>query len=256
MKRILSILLTIFMILGLSACKKAKDLISDVQSSSVVNVNQEEDLVSETESVDSQLGDVSQNSTTTSITQPQVESTPKTESAVASEKTPSETASEQAAIDNGKLMREKMNGTWRCVYPAGTFSLEDFRIPDRVYVFDITISSGVDVVISEKEYYRTDTETWGEEAYFNGERYILANDSAKLTGAFAGQIFTTIGRENEAEISIRDYEPFTYRYFVNETHFLTLIDDTHMQWTRSETGTQYFEDGYFPWNTSTVFTKQ
>ncbi len=148
---------------------------------------------------------------------------------------------------------EKMSGTWSCTFLPGTLPEGTQRCTDYVYVFDITINADDSVVVSEKEYIPSDTATYGPEAYFDGKRYILLNDSTEIGGAFKGQFSTTVGKENVAEISIRDYEPFTERIFVNEVNFLTLVDDTHLQWTAGDAGA---DGSYFPWNTSTVFTKK
>lgn len=150
---------------------------------------------------------------------------------------------------------EKMAGTYSCTYLPGTLPVGGRFGRNNVYVFDITIGSDENVIISEKEYYPSDTADYGAEAYFDGKRYILINDSANMCeqSAFKGHFATEAGKENVAEINIRDYEPFTGQFFVNETHFLTLTDASHLQWTSCES-----ESGglYFPFNTSTVFTKK
>lgn len=151
-----------------------------------------------------------------------------------------------------KSYREKMIGTWSCIYPPGSLA-SGTRSAENLYIFNITVNADDNVLITELEYCPASADSTGEEAYYNGKRFVLLNDSSKMNGAFKGRFSAVAGKENIAEIVINDTSPFGDGAAVGETHRLTLVDDNHFQWTSGSAG----EGGmYFPFTATTYFVKK
>lgn len=275
MKRILSIALILLMVLWLSACKKTVGSSSDIESDLLTSTNQSisetenskdepkasEEESSETngESEKSQTNTVTNNSSSSSSLQSTEEnSVPQTPTE--SDETPiqNEDSSNDTPVKNDTVSaRQKMTGSWTFMIPENTITSDEWRDPGFRFVYDLTILDSGEIWLSEKEYIRSDTLTIGEIKYFDGQRYTLANDSATQGGgSYSGQFVTTAADGNVAIIKIDDYETQRGLYLIEETHYLTLIDDTHLQWNKCEVYSEFIKEKFFPWDTSTVFAKK
>ena len=274
MKRILTISFVLIMIFSLSACKKTSDLTLDIESdflgstyNSEVEANTDENEPTVSEGVDSatdeeashnQSNTAPDNDFQTSSTQSTSESSSQQVNTVENGKTQSQVESsskQESNVDSGMTMRQKMVGTWRFTIPENTLPDEGFIYPGYRLVYDLMISTDNEIILSEKQFKQSDTETVGEVEYFDGKRYTLMYNSLELIqGSFSGEI--SISSENEAVFELYGYETQTGRFYIEETHWFTLIDDTHLQWSKSEIHSEWLDEKYFPWDSSTVFTKK
>ena len=272
MKRILSITLILSMVLWLSACKNTGGSSSDIESDLLTSTNQsisetenskdepevseEENSKTDSESEKSQTNTVTDNSSTlqstaeSSVTQTPTES----DETIVQNK---DSSKDTPVKDETVSARQKMTGNWTFMIPENTITSDEWRDPGFRFVYDLTILDSGEIWLSEKEYIRSDTLTIGEIKYFDGQRYTLANDSATQGGgSYSGQFVTTAADGNVAIIKIDDYETQRGLYLIEETHYLTLIDDTHLQWNKCEVYSEFIKEKFFPWDTSTVFAKK
>lgn len=266
MKRILSIALILSMVLWLSACKKTGGSSSDIESDLLTSINQS---ISETENSkdepkaseeeNSETDSESEKSPTNTVTENTLPSSSPQSSGESTEPKPpaesNKTPVQSEAPKNEPTTRQKLIGTWRFTIPENTLSEQGLIYPGYRLVYDLMISTNDLIILAEKQFKQSDTETVGEVEYFDGKRYTLMyNSLALIQGSFTGEI--SIASENEAVFELYGYETQTGRFYIEETHSFTLIDDTHLQWSNSEIYSEWLDEQYFPWNASTVFTKK
>lgn len=268
MKKNLSIILVVMLLLCFSGCKSKDDVSSDASSISSKTesvssseesstVESEDATVSEDSSSSSKVSSTStvtsQTSSVSTVSKTTVTSDGASSSEVPSQS--SEVPSQNPTIVPTVTPLQKMIGTWRLVIPENTLSMDCLANMGYRIVYDLTISEDYEVYLSEKHFLCSETETVGTVEYFDGKRYTLMYDSLRESqGSFAGDISISPENENTAIISLRGQEITTYRYYIEEIHYLTLIDDTHLKWNKAELHSERFNEQYFPWDAATVFT--
>ncbi len=276
MKKTLSIIIVAVLLFCFSGCKNQEDVSSDISSITSVSVSSSDEsstVESEDENVSedsSSKNKVSSSSTvtshnssvTTTLKTPVTSSNSST--AQSSQNTSINSSSQSSAVSSQAptpaptvTPLQKMIGTWRMVIPENTLSMDCLANMGYRIVYDLTIAEDYEVYLSEKHFLCSETETVGTVEYFDGKRYTLMYDSLRESqGSFAGDISISPENENTAIISLRGQEITTYRYYIEEIHYLTLIDDTHLKWNKAELHSERFNEQYFPWDAATVFTKK
>lgn len=265
MKRKLSLTLAVIMIFSLSACRKTGGLSSDIESDLLTSTNQSisgtENANDSSEEENSEIEDNSDNNQTNTVTDSSSPSSA-VQSTVDSTAPQTPAESSKTPVQNDTTIpeiraRQKMTGTWRFTIPENTLPSDGFIYEGYRLVYDLTISEGSDIFLSEKQFLRSDTETVGAVEYFDGKRYTLMYDSLVLIqGSFSGEISILPENEKTAILDLSGYETRTGRFYIEEEHYLTLIDDSHLRWTKAELHSEWFDEQYFPWDSSTVFTRK
>ena len=303
MKKNLSIILVIMLMLCFSGCKSKEDVSSDISnlssktesiSSNMIVSSSEDASIVESEdatvsedspsssnvsstftvtSHNSSISTVSKtpvtnsdpSSSSSSVSETPVKSSTPSSSTIQSSQNNNSNSSSQSSVVSSQTSipaptvtpLQKMLGTWRFVIPENTLSMDCIANMGYRIVYDLTIAEDNEVYLSEKHFLCSETETVGTVEYFDGKRYTLMYDSlAVIQGSFSGEISISSENKNVAIIKLGGREIATGRYAIDEIHYLTLIDDTHLKWNKAEVYTEILSEQYFPWNAETVFIKK
>lgn len=254
MKKTLLVILVLVISITFSACKNAEKILT----------NNESDFSTSSEKTMTELDSSVNQGATSSLEENKdkdVTTSSKEEINNKKENTNGNSSNDTSNDKEEIYILKKMLGTWSLVIPENTV-FDGWHYSNFLFEYEIQIFEDLDdekyyVKVDEKEYIRSDTTTFGEVKYFDNQRYTLANSSIDLWNDFDGTLFS--GQDDSVVVfEIEGYELERGRMYIEETHYFTLIDDTHIQWNSCEIYTKNIGElgQYFPWNTSTIFSKQ